>query len=219
MKQTGPHPHKKLSPPAVAALKKPGRYSDGDGLYLVVSPTGNKKWILRTVVQGRRTDIGLGGLSTTTLKKARLQAAELREIARDGGNPVLERRKARSNAPTFKEAAKLVHDDHKKSWKNSKHAAQWIKTLENYAYPHFGDIRVDAIGTAEVLKALSPIWLTKAETARRVRQRIGTVMDWAKAAGHRTGDNPIDGIQKGLPKQPKQRGHFAALPYGEIRDS
>ena len=77
MKQKGPHPHKKLSPPTVAALKKPGRYSDGDGLYLVVSPTGNKKWILRTVVQGRRTDIGLGGLSTTTLKKARLQAAEV----------------------------------------------------------------------------------------------------------------------------------------------
>ena len=218
MKQKGPHPHKKLSPPTVAALKKPGRYSDGNGLYLVVSPTGNKKWILRTVVQGRRTDIGLGGLSTTTLKKARTQAAELREIARDGGNPVIERRKARSNAPTFKEAAKLVHEDHKKSWKNEKHAAQWIKTLENYAYPHFGDIRVDAIGTAEVLKALSPIWLTKAETARRVRQRIGTVMDWAKAAGHRIGDNPIDGIQKGLPKQPKQRGHHAALPYGEIRN-
>ena len=104
MKQTGPHPHNKLSPPAVTALKKPGRYADGNGLYLVVSPTGNKKWILRTVVQGRRTDIGLGATSTTTLAKARKKAAEMREVARDGGNPIEERRKARTNAPTFKEA-------------------------------------------------------------------------------------------------------------------
>jgi hypothetical protein len=118
MKPTGAHPHKKLSPPAVAALTKPGRYSDGNGLYLVVSPTGNKKWILRTVVQGRRTDIGLGGISTTTLAKARKKAAELREIARDGGNPLEERRKANRNVPTFKEAAKLVHEDNKTTWKN-----------------------------------------------------------------------------------------------------
>jgi integrase len=216
MKPTGAHPHKKLSPPAVAALTKPGRYSDGNGLYLVVSPTGNKKWILRTVVQGRRTDIGLGGISTTTLAKARKKAAELREIARDGGNPLEERRKANRNVPTFKEAAKLVHEDNKTTWKNEKHAAQWINTLKTYAYPYFGDLRVDQIGTAEVLQALSKIWLTKPETARRVRQRIGTIMDWAKAAGHRSGDNPIDGIQKGLPKQPKKQNHHAALPYSEI---
>ena len=216
MKQRGPHPSNKLSPLTVKALKKPGRYSDGNSLYIVVSNTGSKKWILRTVVQGRRTDIGLGGISTTSLAKARKQATELREIARDGGNPLEERRRASNHAPTFKEAAKLVHTDHKKTWKNEKHAAQWISTLKEYAYPHFGDTRIDQVGSAEVLKALSQIWLTKPETARRVRQRIGTVMDWAKAAGHRSGDNPIDGIQKGLPKQPKQTGHHAALPYAEI---
>jgi integrase len=173
---------------------------------------------LRTVVQGRRTDIGLGGVSTTSLKKARDQAAKLREIARDGGNPLEERRKANRNVPTFKEAAKQVHEDHKKSWKNEKHAAQWISTLKEYAFPHFGDMRVDQIASAEILNALSPIWLTKPETARRVRQRIGTVMDWAKAAGHRSGENPIDGIQKGLPKQPKRKTHHAALPYNEVND-
>ena len=133
MKQTGPHPHNKLSPPAVKALKKPGRYADGNGLYLVVNPSGNKKWILRTVVQGKRTDIGLGGISTTTLAKARKSAAEMREIARDGGNPIEERRKARTNAPTFKEAAIVVHEEHSKTWKNEKHAAQWINTLTEYA--------------------------------------------------------------------------------------
>jgi integrase len=216
MKQTGPHPHHKLSPPAVNALKKAGRYADGNGLYLVVSKTGSKKWILRTVVQGRRTDIGLGGLSTTTLAKARKKAADMREVARDGGNPIAERRKARTNAPTFKEAAILVHADHSKTWKNEKHAAQWINTLKEYAFPYFGDQQVNQIGTAEVLKVLSQIWLTKPETARRVRQRIGTVMDWAKAAGHRVGDNPINGIEKGLPKQPKQQDHHAALPYSDL---
>ena len=218
MKQSGPHPYKKLNPPTVAALTKPGRYSDGNGLYLVISPTGNKTWILRTVVQGRRTDIGLGGISTTTLAKARKQAADLREIARDGGNPLEVRRKAKSYALTFKEAAVQVHADHKNTWKNEKHAAQWISTLREYAYPHFGDKQLDLVSSADVLKALSPIWLTKPETARRVRQRIGTVMDWAKAAGHRSGDNPIDGIQKGLPKQPRQTGHHAALPYTQIGD-
>ncbi|MDA0993522.1 MAG: tyrosine-type recombinase/integrase [Proteobacteria bacterium] len=216
MKQTGPHPHNKLSPPAVKALKKPGRYADGNGLYLVVNPSGNKKWILRTVVQGKRTDIGLGGISTTTLAKARKSAAEMREIARDGGNPIEERRKARTNAPTFKEAAIVVHEEHSKTWKNEKHAAQWINTLTEYAFSHFGEQRVNQIGTAEVLRALSPIWLTKPETARRVRQRIGTVLDWAKAAGHRSGDNPINGIGKGLPKQPKQKDHHAALPYLDL---
>ena len=217
MKQTGPHPHNKLSSPAVNALKDAGRYADGNGLYLVVSPSGAKKWILRTVVQGRRTDIGLGGVSTTTLAKARKKAAEMREIARDGGNPIEERRKARTNAPTFKEAAKLVHADHSKTWKNKKHSAQWINTLTEYAFPHFGGMQVNRIGTADVLKALSPIWLTKPETARRVRQRIGTVLDWAKAAGHRTAENPIIGIERGLPKQPKRQDHHAALPYSEVR--
>ncbi len=216
MKQTGPHPHHKLSPPAVNALTERGRYADGNGLYLVVSKTGSKKWILRTVVQGRRTDIGLGGISTTTLAKARKKASDMREVARDGGNPIAERRKARTNAPTFKEAAILVHADHSKTWKNEKHAAQWINTLKEYAFPYFGDQQVNQIGTAEVLKALSQIWLTKPETARRVRQRIGTIMDWAKAAGHRAGDDPINGIEKGLPKQPKQQDHHAALPYSDL---
>ncbi len=216
MKQRGPHPHNRLSSLAVKALKKPGRYSDGNGLYVVVSNTGNKKWILRTVVQGRRTDIGLGGVSTTTLATARKKASEMREIARDGGNPLEERRKARSNAPTFKEAAIQVHVEHSKTWKNEKHAAQWISTLKQYAFPLFGERPVDQIDTPEVLNALSIIWLEKPETARRVRQRIGTVLDWAKAAGHRSGDNPIIGIAKGLPKQPKKQSHHAALPYPEV---
>ena len=216
MKQRGPHPSNRLSSLAVKALKKPGRYSDGNGLYIVVSNTGSKKWILRTVVHGRRTDIGLGGHSTTTLAEARDEAARMRKIARSGRSPLEDRRKARVTVPSFEDAANTVHTDHSKAWKNQKHAAQWINTLTEYTFPHFGSMPVNQVGTAEVLNALGPIWLTKPETARRVRQRIGTVMDWAKAAGHRSGENPINGITKGLPKQPKRQSHHAALSYSEV---
>jgi hypothetical protein len=216
MKPKGPHPSMALSAPTVRALKKPGSYGDGNGLYLVVDASGAKRWNLRTVVQGKRCDIGLGGLSIVSLAEAREEAARMRKIARQGGNPLLERRKANVRVPTFKEAAKLVHEEHSNTWKNKKHAAQWINTLKEYTFPFFGDKPVNQVDTPEVLNALSKIWLTKPETARRVRQRIGTVLDWAKAAGHRSGDNPINGIAKGLPTQPKKQKHHAALPYSDV---
>jgi integrase len=172
--------------------------------------------MLRTVVQSRRKDIGLGGLSLVSLAEAREEAASMRKIARKGGNPLEVRQKANAQMPTFKQAAITVHEEHLPTWKNKKHAAQWISSLKHYAFPSFGDRPVDQVGTADVLNALSKIWLTKAETARRVRQRIGTVLDWAKVAGYRSGDNPINGIAKGLPKQPNKVKHHAALPYLEV---
>ena len=216
MKNKGPHPQRALSAARVRALRVQGRYADGNGLYLVVDRSGAKRWILRTLVQGRRRDIGLGGISLVSLAEARDAAAEMRRIARSGGDPLTERRKARSIVPSFEEAAHKVHEEHSTTWKNEKHAAQWISTLKHYVFPIFGNRPVDQIDTPEVLNALSKIWLTKPETARRVRQRIGTVLDWAKVAGHRTGDNPINGIAKGLPKQPKRKSHHAALPYLEL---
>ena len=216
MKSRGPHRQKSLSATRVRALRVQGRYADGNGLYLIVDDSGSKRWMLRTVVHHRRRDIGLGGLSLVTLAEAREEAARMRKIARQGGDPLKERRKAAAQVPTFKEAAILVHEEHSATWKNEKHAAQWISTLKEYTFPLFGDRPVDQVDTPEVLNALSRIWLTKPETARRVRQRIGTVLDWAKAAGHRSGDNPINGIAKGLPKQPKKTKHHAALPYSEV---
>jgi integrase len=200
----------------VRTLKKPGSYADGNGLYLVVDASGAKRWNLRTVVHGKRRDIGLGGLALVSLAEAREEAARMRKIARNGGDPLADRQKSRVQIPTFKEAAILVHKEHSATWKNKKHAAQWINTLKEYTFPLFGDRPVDQVDTPEVLNALSKIWLTKPETARRVRQRIGTVLDWAKAAGHRSGDNPINGIAKGLPNQPKKQKHHAALPYTEV---
>jgi integrase len=216
MKVKGKHTQKSLSVVFIRSVTNAGRYGDGNGLYLIVDPSGAKRWVLRTVVMGKRRDIGLGGLLLVSLAEAREEAARLRKIARQHGDPLAERRKEKRLVPTFEQAAREVHKIHLPSWKNVKHAQQWINTLEDYVFPIFGGLRVDQVDTPEVLKALSPIWLKKPETARRVRQRIKTVFDWAKAAGFRSGDNPVDGISKVLPKQSDTQAHHAALPYAEI---
>lgn len=214
--KAGKHPQKALSSVRVNSLSTPGRYADGNGLYLIVDPTGAKRWVLRTIVHGRRRDIGLGGLRLVSLAVAREKAAEYRRIAREGGNPLELRRKAEAIIPTFADAAKATLEQHKSAWKNAKHADQWINTLTTYVFPVFGETRVDRVETADVMRALTPIWLIKAETARRVRQRISTVMDWAKAAGFRSGDNPVDGVAKGLPRQNGKKAHFDAIPYAKV---
>ncbi|MEQ8935703.1 MAG: integrase arm-type DNA-binding domain-containing protein [Amphiplicatus sp.] len=200
----------------VKNASRPGRYADGNGLYLVVDPSGAKRWLLRTLVQGRRRDIGLGGLKTVSLAEARAKAAALRAIARDGGDPVAARRIERIIVPTFEAAAAKIHSEHSAAWKNRKHRDQWINTLKEYAFPYFGARPVNQIATPDVLKALGPIWLTKPETARRLRQRIATVFDWAKAAGHLDGENPVSGVARGLPKQPERKKHHRATPFGDV---
>jgi integrase len=209
-----PHPQKALSALRIRSLQVAGRYADGNGLYLVVDPSGAKRWMLRTIVHGKRRDIGLGGLSLVSLAEAREEALRLRKMARTGGDPLADKRKAKTL--TFKQAAQRVHETHKPSWKNPKHAQQWINTLTEYAFPVFGNRRVDQIDTPDVLRALTPIWLDKPETARRVRQRIRAVFDWAKAAGLRTGDNPVEGVGNVLPKQGDKDEHHAALPYDHV---
>ncbi|MBL0407241.1 tyrosine-type recombinase/integrase [Microvirga aerilata] len=200
----------------VRNLNKPGRYADGNGLYLVVDPSGAKRWLLRVVVHGKRRDIGLGGTSLVSLSEAREKALSCRKLARDGGDPLAEKRKKKREIPTFTKAAEQVHAEHKASWKNKKHVDQWINTLKEYVFPHFGETPVDQVQTPDVLKALGPIWLTKPETARRVRQRIKAVLDWAKAAGFRSGENPVEGVEKGLPKQNGRDSHHEAMSYGQV---
>lgn len=215
MKPAGRHPQKALTSVRINSLTAPGRYGDGNGLYLVVDPSGAKRWVLRTVVQGTRRDIGLGGLRLVSLAEARAKALEYRQLARNGGNPVEARRRAKA-VPTFADAALSTIKQHRAGWKNEKHASAWTNTLATYVFPVMGEKRVDQIETADVLRALSPIWLSKPETARRIRRRIATVLDWSKATGFRTGDNPVDGVSKGLPRQSEKRGHFAAIPYAEV---
>jgi integrase len=140
----------------------------------------------------------------------------MRRLARDGGDPVAERRKARTIVPTFKEAAEKVHAETLASWKNKRHTDSWLTSLETYAFPVLGSRRADQIATADVLKVLAPIWLTKAETARRVRQRIRAVLDWARVAYSLAGANPVEGVERALPKQPERGEHYAAMPYAQV---
>ena len=135
MKPIGRHPQRKLTAVKVKSICKQGRYADGNGLYLIVDPTGAKRWMLRTIAKGRRRDIGLGGVQTVSLAEARDKAAELRKIARAGGDPLAEKR-TRTAVPTFAQAGQLVHKEHLATWKNKKHAAQWINTLSKYAFDH-----------------------------------------------------------------------------------
>ncbi len=195
---------------------KPGRHADGNGLYLEVDPSGARRWLLRLVIQGKRRDIGLGSASLVSLAEAREQAVAMRKLARAGGDPLAERRREQRVVPNFESAARTCHAEHKDSWKNGKHADQWLTTLEAHVFPMIGTMTVDRIGTPEVRDCLLPIWLDKPETARRVRQRIGTVLDWAAAKGFREGENPVRSVTKGLPKQKDQAEHFAALPYAEV---
>lgn len=214
-KRSGRHPEKALTAITVRTAK-PGRHADGNGLYLVVDPSGARRWLLRLIIQGKRRDIGLGNTSLVSLAEARDLALTMRKQARTGGDPLAERRKMLRVVPTFEEAARECHEESKASWKNGKHVSQWLTTLETYAFPTLGKLKVDEIGTPEVRDTLLPIWLEIPETARRVRQRIGTVLDWAAAKGLREGENPTRSVLKGLPKQKNTTEHFAALPFDDV---
>lgn len=206
---------KRLSALAIRNASKPGRYGDGEGLFLVVGATGSKSWIVRVQKAGRRRDIGLGSASKVPLKLARERASLIRHQIELGLDPVAERRK-QSGVPTFREAAIQVHAEHKKGWKNGKHQAQWLSTLEAYAFPQFGHVSVSQVEAHAVRDALEAIWLAKPETARRLRQRINTVIDWAVAKGYREIGLALPVIDKALPKQRVRVKHHAAMPYSEL---
>ena len=201
-----------------ATVTKPGRHGDGNGLYLLVKPSGAKSWVLRTVVRGRRCDIGLGGYPLVSLAEARAAAFDNRKLARAGGDPLALKR--RPDIPTFEDAAQTVIDIHKPTWRDGgKSAGQWSASLRQHAFPRLGTKRVDTITTADVMAVLLPIWTEKAETARRVRQRISAVMRWAVAQGYRA-DNPAgDTIAAALPKVGETRRHFRALHHTEAGDA
>jgi integrase len=206
----------KLTSELVKELSEPGRYSDGDGLLLQISPSGGKSWLMRIQINGRRRDIGLGQLRHMSLRNARLEAAAIKKLAVSGVDPLEERKKLEIVIPTFEAAAKLAHAELVKGWKSGKHTKQWLKTLELYAFPQLGKLKVDQIDGPLIRDVLAEIWLDIPETARRVRQRIGTVLDWAYSSGFRPTEAPTRSLSKGLPRQPRKTGHFAALPYADV---
>jgi integrase len=212
----------------VTRATKPGLYADGGGLYLRIGLTGAKSWVFRFRVDGKRRDMGLGPLHAVTLAAAREKATACRTERSDGRDPLEVRQTRRltekltaSKAVTFRQCATAYIDAHRPGWKNEKHAAQWGSTLETYAYPVFGDLPVQAIDTALVMKTLEPIWCTKTETASRLRGRIESVLDWATVRQFRQGNNPArwrGHLDHLLPKRAKVHKvqHHPALPYAEI---
>ena len=210
---------------------QPGRYSDGGNLFLLVKPDGRKTWMFRfrDRVTGKRHDMGLGryGKHDVTLKEARQSAGEARALLRQYQNPILERQsllqaaqQAHANRITFRFCRDRFIEANKAEWKNQKHTAQWTSTLDTYAKPIL-DMSVADIGQDDVLLCVEPIWITKTETATRVRQRIEKVLDWATVRKYREGENPArwkGHLDTLLPKPTKlkQVQHRLALPYAEV---
>ena len=197
---------------------KPGRHGDGKGLHLLVSPSGSKSWVLRVQAHGRRRDFGLGPVDLVTLQEARDKAIEGRRMICAGLDPSLEWKRVQNVIPTFEVAARKYHENIKGGWKNGKHGAQWLSTLETHAFPIIGSKRVDLIDAPAIQSVLLPIWLKVPETARRVRQRLGAVLDFAHGQGWRAAEAPMRAVSKGLPKHSKRSEHFAAMPYVYLPD-
>jgi len=209
----------KLTTPKANSLTEPGRYSDGGGLYLRVLKNGSKSWTLRLKVNGRNREIGLGAFKGSKLAEVRALARKHKDEAKAGVDPIATKVNAIS-AKTFKECIDVFLASKEKGWKSDKHRSQWRMTLNKYGKP-LHNLHVDDIKTPDVLKVLEPIWLTKHETASRLRGRIEAVLDYAKAMGWRSGENPA--VWRGnlrilLPQYSKAKNikHHAAVPFEDM---
>lgn len=218
----------KLTVKKVQALKEAGRYGDGGGLFLQVTPTGTKSWIYRWERDGRERMMGLGPEADVTLDEARDLARDMRRAVRAGRDPIADRRAERerqkaeaSRLLLFRDAAQTYFDAHEVKWTNAKARGNFLSRLKAYAFPHIGGLPVAEISTADVLRCIEPIWHTKTETASRVRQYIEKVLAWATVKGFRSGDNPArwqGHLKEALPApgtiSPDK--HHAALPFKEL---
>ena len=213
-KPRGQHPINALTPAFVRNVNQAGRYCDGQGLYLDVRPTGSRGWIQRLTIRGRRTELGLGGFPLVSLKEAREKAFANRKLARDGGDPRAEKRRSES-MPTFADAARTVWKQLRPGWRSPLHARLWLGSLERHVLPHIGKMPIAEVTSADVIGILAPIWHEKAPTARKLRQRIRAVLEWAVAMDLRP-DNPCDRIGPVLGAQGKAVRHMRALPHGEV---
>lgn len=219
--------------PLTVKNAQPGRHADGSGLHLLVKPSGARSWVYRFMLNGKSRDVGLGAAGTggISLADARDGAAALRLKVKAGIDPLQERRREAAEALaaaqaaqiagiTFKDVAEAYIAANEASWRNDKHRQQWRNTLATYVYPVIGDLPVAVVDTAHVLKILEPIWKEKTETASRVRGRMETILDAAKARGYRQGENPArwrGHLAQILPARTRlSRGHHKAMAYEKI---
>lgn len=179
-----------------------------------MSGTGAKSWVLRVQLHGRRRDIGLGSIAVLTLAEAREKSAELRKAAKSGRDPIAVRDKLRAQIPTFEKATEACHAGRMGGW-TSRHADAFLASLKQHAFPRLGRLQVDSVDEQDILAVLSPLWHAKPAAARKLRQRINTVLDFAKGSGWRLTGSPRDGLRPLLAKQAKA-GNFSAMPYGEV---
>jgi integrase len=217
----------RLKPLAVDKAKSPGRYADGGGLYLVVKPGPRKSWAFIYRRGAKMTELGLGGLSDVALVAARVEAAELREVLSQGGDPRAHRERKRqakalqdARSITLEAAARNYHERHKANWRSEQYGRQWLRALEIHAFPLVGNLGVGAIDLPAVRKVLEPIWYDKPRVAQFVRASVESVLNFAYAEGQRTGDNPArwDLSKHSLParKGARSGGHFRALSYPDV---
>jgi integrase len=205
----------------------PGMWNDGHGLYLRVSGTGTRSWIFRFTLGGKTRDMGLGATGVVSLASARKRAQELRELRQRGIDPISHHhastaaaRVARAKSISFREAAERYAASHEAKW-TRKHHGVWVGTMRDYVFPVLGVLPVGVIDTSLVMQVLEPLWRSKTETGSRVRGRIEAILDWARVAGLRDGQNPA--AWKGhlahmLPRrsQVQPTEHHKALDYREL---
>lgn len=213
-------PSKKLSALNVKNASDPGRYADGDGLYLNVAPGGSKSWVFLWMKSRKRREMGLGSYPVVGLADARIKAEACRKQVADGLDPIEVRKRESAVDLTFGATADEMIESMKSGWRNAKHEYQWKQTLGDSYCKSLRTKAIATADTADVLEVLSPIWNSKPETASRLRGRIERVFDYAKAKGQRTADNPARwrGHLKNLlpPRRKLVQGHHAAMPYEEV---
>ena len=217
--------HNQLSPLKIAQLNAPGKYHDGHGLYLHVSPTQIKSWTVRYMIDGKAREMGLGPLHSVNLSEARNRAREARQLILDGRDPLDVKRDARvariaewAKTITFRQAVDQFLSTSSKiaDLKNDKHRKQWRSTLQT-VFPTLGNLPLNQIDAALVLQAIKPIWERTPDTASRLRRRIERVFAWATPIGYFAGDNPAqwDLLKDHLPAKPEGK-HHKAMPYAEV---
>ncbi|MBK1695457.1 integrase [Chromatium weissei] len=209
---------------------KIGQYADGGGygLWLKVSKSGKRRWFVRYVSpnSGKRREMTLGSFPIITLSAARQAAIDIHRLVNNGIDPIENRDLKKltvTTVQTFTQVAARYIRMHRRGWRNKKHARQWVSTLKRYARPVIGNNPIDRISTDDIIKIISPIWLTKNETAKRIQGRIENIIDFASAYKWRSGENPArwrGHLDKLLvnPRKISGKKHHPSMPYSEISD-
>lgn len=207
-------PEKALTAQLVKTLATPGKYFDGHGLYLRIDSNGSRFWVQRIVIRGKRCELGLGSPCLVTLAEARSAALDNRKLARAGGDPMADKRKAKSIL-TFQEAARKVHVELSPTWKNPKDRAAFLATLKTHAFSRIGSCSIPEVTSSDIRQVILAARKVAPEVARKLVFRISAVFKWAIAEGMRK-DNPARADALALPRMTTKRERRKALPYSEV---